>query len=282
MLEQVRERLATAAELSHEDLVTLHPLLKLENTSNVTGLQFVYPELSRHMKSNLTYAVAFTNSVLAKPANEIPQAIKEDLLRRVAQDMSTVSVDMRDHEAINSQLATLEQKRTAATDATEPQPLAKLSSPELGLFTKQLYGLGLFKPVESMLTRLRSEMNHVLILDLHRIYIPFLQELIGLMLMYGIPMRDVAYSNFFEGVLQNYFQRFVDQDVKDESIGHRSWRLRADAARTALESFDHTYFRNILGDRYKIVVLPGLTRLQSHSRGHGSSDGVTTSQSLSQ
>ncbi|KAJ4984197.1 hypothetical protein SVAN01_10305 [Stagonosporopsis vannaccii] len=275
MLEQVRKRLAAASQLPHDDLIILRPLLKLEYTSNVTGVQFLYPELSRHMKSNLACAVAFTNGVLESSVDEVPQAIKDDLLRGVAQDMSTVSIDMRDHEAINRQLAAFEYRETAA-DAAESPPLAKLSSPALGLFMKHLYGLRLFQPVESMLTQLRSEMNHALIMDLHLVYVPFLQELIALMLIYGIPMKDAAYSDFFESVLQNYLQRFVGQEKEYENLEHRSWRVRADAACGALESFDHSYFREILGDRYDSVVLPVLRTLQSDSHKHNKLELVKT------
>lgn len=279
MLEQVRERLAAASELHHDDVITLRPLLKLEYTSDVTGLQCLYPELSRHMRSNLSYAVAFTNCVLESSASEVPQTIKDGLLRDVAQDMSTVSIDMREHEAVSGQLAAFEHRKDAA-DGVESQPLAKLSSAALGLFTKHLYGSGLFGPVETMLTHLRSEMNHALILDLHRIYIPFLQDLIGLMLVYGIPMKEAVYSGFFEGVLHNYLQRFVGQETKDvESLEHRSWTLRADSARGLLESFDHAYFEAILGDRYKVVVLPVLNRLKSIPQHHSRLAAGTTSHS---
>ncbi|KAJ8119051.1 hypothetical protein OPT61_g90 [Boeremia exigua] len=264
MLDQVRERLASASDLHHEDVFTLPSLLPLECGQNKTGFQCIYPELSRLMKSNLTYAVAFTNQVLEASIEEVPRIMKDDLLRNIAQDMSTVCIDMRDSEAVDRQLETLGQKRDETL--TESRPLAKHSPAALGLFTKNLYGLGLFHQVESMLSRLRSEMDHALILDLQTIFVPFLQELIGLMLVFGVPMTNRAYGLFFESVLQNYFERFVGQESKgSHGIENRSWNLRAQTALSTMEKFDHYYFQEIMGDQYAVVVMPVLAKLRSAS-----------------
>lgn len=266
MLEQVRDRLAAASEMYHDDVILLRPLLRLEYESHVTGLQCLYPELSRLMRSNLTFAVAFTNCVLEAPTTEISRAIKDDLLRHVAQDMSTVSIDMRDDEVIDRQLATLDQGANVAESVK--RPLVKLSSTGIGLFIKHLYGQGLFTSVESMLVQLVSEMDRALIVDLHKIYVPFLQELIGLMLVYGVPRTQVTYGSFFESVLHNYLHRFVGRKEDVKSVERQSWETRAKAALDSLESFDHSYFRDILGEKYDIVILPDLQKIQQCCQSH--------------
>lgn len=278
MLGRVRERLAVASDLYQDDILILRSLLKLEYSANTTSYDCLQPELSRLLKSDLTNIVTFMKSVSDAPENEVPRNIKDVVLRNVAQDLSEVCIDMRKDETIERQLAAFEKKRDESF--AEPCPLEKISAAELGLFTKQFYGSGLYKPIESMLARLRSEIDHAPVMDLHTIYVPFLQELIGLMLMYGIPLTNATYSSFFESVLQNYFQRFVGQEPEqDKPAEHNLWASRALAARGTLESFDHSYFRDILGGRYPIVVLPALVKLQSSksvSQAHGRFDSLTT------
>ncbi|KAF2623232.1 hypothetical protein BU25DRAFT_180156 [Macroventuria anomochaeta] len=278
MLDRVRESLAAASELYHDDVLILRSLLGLKYSANTTGFQFLLPELSRLMRSNLTYAVTFTNYVFDAPTSEVPRTTKDDLLRAVAQDLGAVSIDMRDHENIERQLAAFERKKDE--DIPGPRPLAKLSAAALGLFTKHFYGLGMYKPIESMIAHLRSEMDHALEQDLHTTYVPFLQELIGLMLMYGIPLANATYSSFFESVLQHYFMRFIGQEPEQKnSAKQKSWTRRAIAAHGTLESFDHSYFCDILGERYAIDVLPALVKLRGStaaSQAHSRFDSLTT------
>lgn len=265
MLGRVRERLSGASDLYHDDVLILRPLLQLEysagpGSSNTTGLCYLLPELLRLMKSNLTYTVTFTSHVLEFSNNEVPQSIKEDLLRAVAQVLDAVSLDMRDQRNIECQLAAF--GGTKRGEFSGPRPLEKYSAAALGIFTKRFYSVGLYKPVESMLQRFQLEMVHAHSLDLHTIYVPFLQELIGLMLVYGIPMTNVVYSAFFETVLQQYFERFVGLQANQKtSVEQKSWRDRGIAARVALERFDHSYFRDILGDRYDSGVLSAMMNL---------------------
>ncbi|KAH6629381.1 hypothetical protein C7974DRAFT_185455 [Boeremia exigua] len=269
MLEQLRERLAARSELYYDELLILRPLLNVEYGPNTKGLHCLYPELSRLMRSNLTYAVVCTDFFLEAPGDEIPQAMKDTWLRDVAQDMSTVLIDMGENDTLDCRRANFEQK-----DAGH-QPLAKLSPAALGLFTKRFYGLGLHQQTESMLLQLRLQMDHALAMDLHRIYVPYLQDLISLMLMYGIPMTNTTYGLFFERVLHNYFKRFLGQDIRDQgSIEHRSWTLRANEVRIRMESFDHTYFREILGHRYDIVILPVVMKLPPGPQAHGQLDSL--------
>ncbi|KZM18631.1 uncharacterized protein EKO05_0000679 [Ascochyta rabiei] len=266
MLDRICERLADASELNGNDILALRPLLKLEycksglNDCISTGFSCLLPQLLRLMQSNLTCAVNFSNHVLDAPDNEVPREMKEELLCSVAQILGAVSIEKRDSGTIKRQLATLEDAECGSVP--EPQPQAKLTATAFGIFTKRLCSLGLFKPIESMLARLRSEMSHVHIVDLHTIYVPFLQELIGLMLVYGIPLKDVTYSSFFEAVLQQYLERFVGQVANGANdVERENWNQRAFAARAMLESFDHSYFRDILGDRYDRGLLPALLRL---------------------
>lgn len=225
------------------------------------------------MVSNLTYAASFTSSVCDASLNEVPQEIKDELLRDVASGLGNICIDMRKYETIKGQSAIKERDKNGAS--SEPCPLDKLSAAQLGDFTKRFYGLGHYKSVETMLANLRSAMDHAPVIDLHTLYIPFLQELIGLMLMYGIPMGNAIYSAFFESVLVNYLQRFVGQEpVQGNSAEHISWISRAAAARGRLETFDHSYFQDILGKKYTVVVSPALLKLrgstevsqQAHSR----------------
>lgn len=261
MLDQVRERLVAASDLYQDDILILRSLLKLEYSGDTTGYQLLQTELSRLMRSNLTYAVTFTKAVCDASINEVPQCIRDQVIRDVAQGLGNIRIDMRSCDIVESQPAIFEKSKNG--NFAERCPVAKHSAVELGEFTKLLYGSGLYKPVESMLADLRSEMDHALPMDLHVVYIPFLQELIGLMLMYGIPLTSVVYSAFFESVLQNYLQRFVGQKPKQgNSAEHNSWTPRAAAACHRLESFDHSYFRDILGDRYTIAILPALLKLQ--------------------
>jgi hypothetical protein len=261
MLDRVRERLTAASDLYHDDILVLRSLLKSEYSAEITGYQHLQSELSRLMRSNLTYAVAFTQSVWDAPINVVPRRFKDEVLRDVARSLGDVCIDMRKYETIEGQLATHEKNKNGGSP--EPCPLEKLSAAQLGNFTKQLYGSGLYKPVESMLANLQSAMDHALMMDLHTLYVPFLQQLIGLMLMYGIPLTNVIYSAFFESVLLNYLQRFVGQEPRQKnSVEHNSWTPRAAAARSRLEAFDYSYFRDILGERYSLAILPALSKLQ--------------------
>ncbi|KAF3044959.1 hypothetical protein E8E11_005065 [Didymella keratinophila] len=280
MLDRVRERLAAASDLYHDDILILRSLLKLEYSADTTGYQYLQPELSRLMISNLTYAAAFTKSVWDASLNEVPRTFKDEVLRDVARVLGDVCIDMRKYETIEGQLAI--PARNNNGDLPKPCPLNKLSAAQLGEFTKQLYGSGHYKPVEFMLANLRSAMDHALIMDLHTLYVPFLQELIGLMLMYGIPLTNAIYSAFFESVLLNYLQRFVGQEpAQRDSVEHSSWTTRATAARGRLEAFDHSYFQDILGDRYGAAVLPALMKLQGSTavseQAHSRFDSLTTS-----
>jgi len=232
------------------------------------------------MISNLTYAAAFTKSVSDASLNEVPQKFKDEVLRNVAHGLSDVCIDMRKYETIEGQLAIHERKKNG--DSPEPRPLDKLSAAQLGEFTKQFYGSGHYEPVELMLANLRSAMDHALIMDLHTLYVPFLQELIGLMLMYGIPLTNAIYSAFFESVLLNYLQRFVGHEpAQSNNTEHNSWTPRAAAARGRLETFDHSYFQDILGDRYGAAILPALMELQGSTevsqQGHSRFNSLTTS-----
>ena len=278
MLDQVYERLAAAPDLYQDDIPILRSLLKLKYSTDTTGFQFLFPQLSRLMRSNLTCAVTFTNSVFDASTNEVPRTIKDDLLRGIAQILGVVSIDMRDNETIERQVASLGEKKFG--DPSELRPLAKLSSAALGIFTKHFYGTGLYDSIESMLAHLRSEMDHALVMDLHTIYVPFLQELIGLMLIYGIPLTNVTYSGFVESVLQSYCKRFIGQEPKESnSLEYESWKQRADAALGTLESFDHSYFRDILGTRYDEDVLPALMKVQgstSVTQTHSGFDSLKT------
>lgn len=261
MLDQVRKRLVAASHLYPDDILILQSLLKLEYSADTTGYQYLQSEISRLMRSNLTYAVVFTKSVCDAPVHQVPRNLKDEVLRDVARDLGVVCIDMRDHDNTDGQLGIHRENKDK--DPLEPNPLEKLSAVQLGYFTKQLYGSGLYKPVESMLANLRLAMNHALIMDLHTLYIPFLQELIGLMLMYGIPLTNVVYSAFFENVLLNYLQRFVGEEpTRKDSNEHSLWTKRAAAACGRLETFDHSYFREIVGERYGVAILPALIKLQ--------------------
>jgi hypothetical protein len=280
MLDQVREKLATASDLYHDDILILRSLLKLEYSADTTGYQYLQSELSRLMISNLTYAAAFTKSVCDASLNEVPRRFKDEVLRDVAHGLGDVCIDMRKYETIEGQLAIHERNKNG--DLPAPCPLDKLSAAQLGEFTKQFYGSGYYKPVEFMLAKLRSAMDHALIMDLHTLYVPFLQELIGLMLMYGIPLTNTIYSAFFESVLLNYLQRFVGQEpIQRNSAEHSSWMPRAAAARGRLEAFDHSYFQDMLGDRYGAAILPALMKLQDPTaisqQAHSHFDSLTTS-----
>lgn len=278
MLDRVRERLATASDLYHDDVLILRPLLELEYPNNSTGLHTLLPELLRLMRSNLTYVVIFTNHVLDAPPNEVSRTLKDDLLRAVAQDLGEVSIDMREYGAIERQLALFEEKKQ--DEPHQIRPLAKLSAPALGLFTKHFYNLGLYKPIEILLTHLQIEIAHGHSIEIHTLYVPYLQELIGLMLMYGVPMTNVTYRSFFESVLRSYFELFVGQEpAQKHREEHEIWTKRAHATRCSLESFDHSYFRDILGDRYDNDVLPALMRLPGPAPGshaHSRFDSIIT------
>lgn len=279
MLDRVRERLVAASDLYHDDILILRSLLKLEYSADTTGYQYLQSELSRLMTSNLTYAVAFTKSVCDASLNEVPRSFKDEVLRDVARGLGDVCIDMREYETIEGQLAIHERNKNG--DSPKPCPLKKLSADQLGEFTKHFYSSGHYKPVESMLANLRSAMHHALIMDLHTLYVPFLQELISLMLIYGIPMTNAIYSGFFENVLLNYLQRFVGQEPAQHSAEHNTWTPRAAAARGRLEAFDHSYFQDILGDRYGTAILPALMKLQSSTavslQAHSRFDSLTTS-----
>ncbi|KAF3048356.1 hypothetical protein E8E12_011722 [Didymella heteroderae] len=249
MLDRVHEQLAAASDLYHDDILILRSLLKLEYSADTTGYQHLRSELSRLMISNLTYAAAFTKSVSDASLNEVPRRFKDEVLRDVARDLGDICIDMRNYETIEGQVAV--HLRNKDGESPKPCPLEKLSAAQLGDFTKQFYGSGLYKPVESMLANLRSAMDQALTMDLHTLYVPFLQELIGLMLMYGIPLTNAIYSAFFESVLLNYLQRFVGQEpAQRSSAEHDLWAPRAAAARGRLEAFDHSYFREILGEHF--------------------------------
>lgn len=267
MLGRVRETLAAASELTHDDVLTLRPLLQLKystGNSHSTGLYCLLPELLRLMRSNLTYAVTFTNYVLDAPRTEVSQSMKDELLSAVAQDLSAFSIDMRDQETVSNH-----------GDVSGPQPQAKHSAAALGIFIKHFYNAGLYKPIESMLAHLRSEMAHAQSIDLHIIYVPLLQELIGLMLVYGIPITNVTYSAFFEVVLRQYLERFVGLRANQAAAAEQArWKQRGLAARAMLKSFDHSHFRDILGDRYDNVVLPAMMELP-----HNEFDSFTTTKS---
>lgn len=257
---QIHEKLADAADLYPDDLLTLRPLLKQENPPSSTFFHFLLPELMRLMRSNIAYAVAFTNYMLAAPISEVPQTTRDNLLHAVARELGAVSIDLREQETVQRQYVALE--RQQHVDTSELRALVEVSGAALGLFTKHFYNSGLFKQIESMLANLRSEMVHVHSIDLHTTYLPFLQELIGLMLMYGIPLTNTTYSSFFTSVLQEYFDRFIGLEPKQSnSTEHQVWTQRALTARATLMSFDHTYFREILGDRYDRDVLPALNQL---------------------
>ena len=241
----------------------------------MTGFQYLSAEIGRLVKSNLTYAVAFINCVVDAPIKEVPRATKDDVLRDIAQHLGEVSIDMRTHEAVERQLAALDDKTDR--DGTECRPLAKLSPAAFGRFTKHFYGIGLFHPIELMLACLQLEMKHALVLDLHSLYIPFLQELVGLMLMYGIPMTNDTYSAFFECVLRNYLDRFVGvESEENSSADHEAWAKRANAARIMLETFDHSYFQDILGARYESNILPAFNKLPMVSLSRGQFDSIET------
>ncbi|KAF1354263.1 hypothetical protein EJ07DRAFT_158659 [Lizonia empirigonia] len=259
MLGHVRERLASASELYYEDIVMLRPLLQLEYSTagsgnpDSTGFYCLLPELLRLMKSNLTCAVTFTNYVLDASDNEVSKAMKEELLRAVAQVLGAVSIDMRGQDTISRH-----------GGLSEPHPQAKLSPAAFGTFIKYFYSIGLYKPIEAMLAHFRTEMVHAHSVDLHTIYVPILQELISLMLIFGIPMTNATYSAFFEVVLQEYFARFVGPKAdQTTAMEQTSWNQRAIAARSMLESFDHSHFRDILGQRYDSSVLPAHNRIDS-------------------
>lgn len=266
MLGHVLERLSSASELHHEDIVMLRPLLQLEYSTagsgnpDSSGFYCLLPELLRLMKSNLTCAVTFTNYVLDASDNEVSKAIKEELLRAVAQVLGAVSIDMRDQDTISRQLAAFNEINHG--DLSEPHPQAKLSPAAFGTFIKYFYSVGLYKPIEAMLAHFRTEMIHAHSVDLHTIYVPILQELISLMLIFGIPMTNATYSAFFEVVLQEYFARFVGPKADQmTAMEQTSWNQRATAARSMLESFDHSHFRDILGQRYDSSVLPVMMEL---------------------
>ncbi|KAF9693182.1 hypothetical protein EKO04_008602 [Ascochyta lentis] len=266
ILDRVCERLADTSELNLDDIQALRPLLKLEyhtgglGSPSSTGFSCLLPELLRLMKSNITYAVTFSNYVLDAPDDEVPQAIKQELLCSVTHILGAVSVDTRDQETIKRQQAAFEDAENGSL--LDPQSQAKLTAAAFGIFTKRLYSTGFFEPIESMLANLRTQMVHARSIELHIIYVPFLQKLIGLMLVYGIPLQTATYSAFFEVVLQQYLERFVGQEVDRRSKAEQEdWNQRAFAARVMLESFDHSYFREILGERYDRCVLPALSRL---------------------
>lgn len=261
MLNGVRERLAAASDLYHDDILILRSLLKLEYSANTTGYRYLQAELSRLMIHNLTYAAVFTKSVCDAPLDEVPRRLKDEVLRNVAGGLGDVCIDMRQYETIEDQLAIHERNKNG--DSPQPCPLKKLTAASLGEFTKHFYGSGHYKAVESLLANLRSAMDHALVMDLHIIYIPFLQELIGLMLMYGIPLTNAIHSAFFESVLLNYLQRFVGQEpAQRNSTEYSSWVPRAATARGRLEAFEHSYLHDILGDRYGATILPALMKLQ--------------------
>ncbi|OSS52689.1 hypothetical protein B5807_02713 [Epicoccum nigrum] len=268
VLEQVRGILEAASDLYQGDLLILRSLLKLEFSPDMTGFQYLSSEIVRLIRSNLTYAVAFINCVVDAPNNEVSRATKDDVLRDIAQHLGEVSIDMRTHETVEQQLAALNDKMDK--EGTQCRPMAKLSPAAFGRFTKHFYGIGLFHPIELMLACLQLEMKRALVLDLHSLYIPFLQELVGLMLMYGIPMTNETYSAFFESVLCNYLDRFVGIESEEKSNAeHDTWAQRANAARIMLETFDHSYFQDILGLRYESNILPAFNKLPlvSPSRG---------------
>ena len=278
VLEQVRGILRAASDLYQGDFLILRSLLKLESSPDMTGFQYLSAEIARLIKSNLTYAVTFINCVVDAPNNEVPRATKDDVLRDIGQHLGEVSIDMRTHEAIEQQLAALDDKKKK--DGTECRPVAKLSPAAFGRFTKHFYGIGLFHPIELMLACLQLEMKHALVLDLHSLYIPFLQELVGLMLMYGIPMTNDTYSAFFECVLRNYLDRFVGAESEEKSsAAHDTWTQRANAARIMLETFDHSYFQDILGARYESNILPAFNKLPLISPNRGQFDSLETSSS---
>lgn len=278
VLEQVHGILRTASDLYQGDFLVLRPLLKLEFSPDVTGFQYLSAEITRLVKSNLTYAVAFINCVVDAPSDEVPRATKDDVLRDIAQHLGEVSIDMRTHEAVEQELAALDDKTDK--DGTKCRPVAKLSPAAFGRFTKHFYGIGLFHPIELMLACLQLEMKHALVLDLHSLYIPFLQELVGLMLMYGVPMTNHTYSAFFECVLCNYLDRFVGVESGEKSSAeHDTWTQRANAARIMLETFDHSYFQDILGARYESNILPAFNKLPLISPSRGQFDPLEISSS---
>lgn len=266
MLDEIRGKLAAASHLYQDDILILRPLLKLKypavdaTTIYATGYDCLLPEILRLLKSNLTYAVTFTNYVLAGSDTEVPRAFKEDLLHAVAQILGEVSMDTRERETIESQ--TVAHEKTKHEDVPQPQLLTKLSPDALGAFVKHFYGLGLYKPIETMLTNLQSATSQAHSIDIHLIYLPFLQKLISLMLIYGVPYTNAKYSSFFANILQQYFVRFVGQEpAQHNSTEHEAWKGRALAACSTLDSFDHSYFQEILGDQYERIVLSAMMKL---------------------
>lgn len=271
MLKQVRQKLTVLSDLYQDDFLALRSLLKLDFSPETTGFHYLSSEISRLTKSNLTYAVTFTNGVVEAPTREVSQITKDDVIRDVAQYLGEVSIDMRTHESVERQVAVSNE-----SNDQDFRPVAKLLPAALGLFTKHFYGTGLYYPVEAMLARLCLQMQFALALDLHSVYVPFLQELIGLMLMYGIPMKNSTYSAFFNSVLCNYFDRFVGTETTDKSSAeHDSWTQRGNAARIMLESFDHSYFQDILGPRYESNILPAFTELPTVSQSRSRFDSLT-------
>ncbi|KAF2996850.1 hypothetical protein E8E13_003912 [Curvularia kusanoi] len=276
MLEQVREILNAASDLYQGDLLLLISLFKLEFSPETTGFHYLSAAIARLIKPNLTYMVAFINCVVDAPVQEVSQTTKDDVLRDVGLYLGEVSIDMRTHEAVERQLAAIDEMQDK--DGFVARPMAKLSPGAFGLFTKRFYGIGQFLPVESMLACLQLEMKHALVMDLHSIYVPFLQHLVGLMLMYGIPMQNDTYSAFFDCVLCNYLERFVGIDSEDEnSAEHNAWSHRANAARIMLGSFEHSYFEDILGARYESTIKPAYMKLPSATVGHGRFDSLDPS-----
>ncbi len=270
MLDRIHAKLASTSELFHDDVAALRPLLGLSyGVSGIAGaertaLQRLLPEFMRILKLNLSYTIAFTNYMLDTAASEVPQTTREDLVRAVAQILGTISIDMRNQDTINGQVIAYE--RTKHTTMPERQPIQKPSAAAFGIFIKHFYGQGLYTSVGLMISNLHSEVGRALGTTLHTIWLPFLQELISLMLIYGIPFTDAIYSQFFECVLQEYFKNFVGQEpTLQNSAEHKSWQQRADAACYSLDSFDHSYFQEILGKKYESVVLSGMTKLPRFS-----------------
>jgi hypothetical protein len=268
VLDRIHKQLATASELHHDDILVLRPLLSLNyptvdsKNPHSTFFDHILPDLLRLMKSNFSCCITFTNYVLDAPNDDVPPSIKEDLLHAVANILGQASLDVRDQKDIEHHM--VEYEETKHENTPRPQPLAKLSASALSVFVRHIFSSSLYEPAENSLDHFSIELGRTRGIDLHLTYIPFLQDLIGLMLIYGIPWTNAAYVGYFESSLQQYFERFVGQKpIQQNSTEYEAWEQRACAARSLLESFDHSYFREILGHRYDVVVLPAMMELRN-------------------
>ncbi|KAJ4321621.1 hypothetical protein N0V94_002820 [Neodidymelliopsis sp. IMI 364377] len=268
MLDRMHKQIVAASELHCDDILVLRPLLSLDYAAvdskkpHSTFFDHILPDLLRLMRSNFSCCITLTNHVLDAHNDEVPPPMKEDLLCAVANILSHASLDVRDQKDIENQ--TIDYEETKYEEIPKPQPLAKLSASALSVFVGHIFSSNLYEPAENSLDHFSIELRRTHGIDLHLTYIPFLQDLIGLMLIYGIPWTNAAYVGYFESSLQQYFERFVGQKpTQQNNTEYEAWEQRACAARSLLESFDHSYFREILGQRYDVVVLPAMMELRN-------------------